>query len=83
MSGKLKGIFTGLILLLVILTVVPTFLPDLGDAAATVTDNASQPTVVRTIFGLWWVPIVMLMIAILVNTRAGRSAVRQFRRRRR
>lgn len=82
MSKKFKTILMALLVLLIILQVVPDFIPDISEAASTVTDNASNPAVLRTVFNFWWIPVGMLVIEVLFPGTAQR-AVRAIRSRRR
>ena len=82
-SRQMKGVFSALILIMVILVVVPQFMPDIKTSADLVSDNSSYPAIVRTIFGLWWVPIAMIMIGVVLSATGGAKGLgRRLRRRR-
>lgn len=82
MSGKLKMVLIAVILLLLILQIVPDFLPDVMSNADAVSDNTSYPTVLRTIFGLWWLPVILLLFPTFFSSGARQRVTRWFKRRR-
>lgn len=83
LSGKLKGLFITLILITLIFTIVPDFIHDIATGADSVSDNASNPTILRTIFEFWWLPIGLIILGVIVGGNQGVRRRITGRRRRR
>lgn len=80
MGGKLKGVLIALILILIIFTIAIDLIGDLEPVATTASANADYPAVLQTVFGLWWILPVLLLIGAIVG---GSSKFRRGRGRRR
>lgn len=84
MSGTIKKYLNIGILLIILIMVLAQVAPDLYTETTAVSDNASLPTMVRTMFTFaGWVPIVLLMVAVITMNFGGkiRRAIRRRRRR--
>lgn len=84
MQGKIKNVFIIIVMLTLIFGILGQSLGDVQTAAEAVADNTSMPTLIQTIFGYWWVPFLLLVLGLILNTGNVRGRVmRRFRRRRR
>lgn len=73
MGGKLAKIFMAAIFIILILTAIPEFLPDMEAGAAVVTDNASQPVLLRLVFQFWYLPVGLIVLGIITSAYGGLS----------
>lgn len=83
MSGKLKGVLIAIILIYIVISVISGFVGDMRLASEGVSNSTANPTILRTVFELWWVPLVLMLVAVFTTSGGRRSARRFLRRRRR
>lgn len=84
MGGKFAKIFLVLIFVVLILTAIPDFIPDLSVGAAVVTDNTSLPLLLRLVFQFWYLPLGLIVLGIITSATGGlRFGRRKSSRRRR
>jgi len=82
-GGKIKGVIITLILLTLLFTIVPSFIGDISTEADSVSDNASNPTIIRTVFSFWWLPFALIMLGVVTSAMGTKRGRKMFRRRRR
>lgn len=59
------------------------FIPSMADTASVVTDNTSNPTMLRTLFGYWWLLPTGALVAVVMKSFNGIGGGKRFSRRRR
>lgn len=80
-GGRITNWVIGLI---IVLSILGATFGDLFTTTSAVANNASNPTMIRTMFTLaGWVPFTLVVAKVLTQTSYGKRMVRRFRRRRR
>lgn len=80
-GGKLTGIIVALVLLVMIFTIVPEFVPEIQTATENVTsENSTAPTMIKIVFQFWWLPIVLIILGVITGGIGGARVVRRRRR---
>ena len=83
----MNGLFTKVIMWVVGILVLFSILAEtLGDIITANTELAAVtglPAIIATIADFWWIGVVMLLIATVMQTQIGKRMVRSFRGRRR
>ena len=82
MSGKIKGVFMLIIMLILIFGILGDSLGDVQTSADAVSDNADMPSMIQLIFGYWWVPFLLLVLGLVLSSTGGiRSSAGRVRKR--
>lgn len=83
MGKTIKGIIVVLIIGMIGLQLAGDFIPTMATTANTVSDNTSNPTMLRTLFGYWWLLPVGALLGIILKSFGGMGGGKRFSRRRR
>lgn len=87
MGGKFKSVIYTAVGLMVVFQLIVAVIPGIQGASANVTAMADIPAIISTMANLWWIPIALILIAVVTSViggrGGGRGGGRRFRRRRR
>lgn len=83
MGKSIKGIIILGLLGVLGFGLLGDFIPQLADTANTVSDNASNPAILRTVFNWWWLLPAGAVIGIVLRSFGGIGGGRGRSRRRR
>lgn len=66
--------------ILVLFGIMADTIPDIQGAAGNISAIAFLPDIIGTVAGYWWIGALLLLIGVVMSTRAGRGARRRFSR---
>ena len=85
MGGIAKKVIMIAVGLLVVFALLVAVIPDIQTAVTSLeTLEPAPPTILLTLAGLWWIPMILVMVALIMGaTKGGRRTIgRVFRRKR-
>lgn len=83
MSGMIKKVIYWVVGVLVLFGILVGTIPDIIVSSGNLTNDVEGlPPIIATVASFWWVGVLLLLVGVIMSTRAGRSFKRRLRRRR-
>ena len=68
MQAKFKSVIYTAVGIIVVFSLLVAVIPNVQVASANITSLANVPTLIKTMAGLWWIPMALILIAIVTSS---------------